>query len=81
LLGLVGYFTYTLDPNTPATMQASSGSCDRVRVLLPALTMRLWADGEEARTIELLMTFPVTVPQMILGKFSPRSPTSASCSR
>ncbi|HEX6810923.1 MAG TPA: ABC transporter permease [Planctomycetota bacterium] len=36
---------------------------------LPALTMRLWAEERKLGTIELLMTFPVRVSQLVLGKF------------
>jgi ABC-2 type transport system permease protein len=38
-------------------------------VLLPALSMRLWAEERKAGTIELLMTLPVTVWQAVAGKF------------
>jgi len=43
--------------------------------------MRLWAEEKKLGTIELLMTFPVTVPQMILGKFLAAITYLASCSR
>jgi ABC-2 type transport system permease protein len=36
---------------------------------LPALTMRLWAEERKLGTIELLMTFPVRIDQLVLGKF------------
>lgn len=36
---------------------------------LPALTMRLWAEERKSGTLELLLTFPVTIPQLIAGKF------------
>lgn len=36
---------------------------------LPALTMRLWAEERKLGTLELLMTFPISVRQMIAGKF------------
>ena len=36
---------------------------------LPGLTMRLWAEERRSGTIELLMTFPVKVGQLIAGKF------------
>jgi ABC-2 type transport system permease protein len=38
-------------------------------VFVPPLTMRLWAEERKMGTLELLMTFPVTVPQLIAGKF------------
>ncbi len=36
---------------------------------VPALTMRLWAEERKLGTLELLMTFPVTVASLIAGKF------------
>ena len=37
--------------------------------LIPAVAMRTWAEERRTRTIELLLTLPVTLPQAILGKF------------
>ncbi|MFC1816315.1 ABC transporter permease [Thermodesulfobacteriota bacterium] len=38
-------------------------------LLVPALAMRLWAEERRLGTIELMLTFPVTVTEAILGKF------------
>jgi ABC-2 type transport system permease protein len=36
---------------------------------LPALSMRLFSEERKAGTAELLMTSPITTPQLVLGKF------------
>ncbi len=38
-------------------------------LFLPGLTMRTWAEERKLGTLELLMTFPVTIRQLVLGKF------------
>ena len=37
--------------------------------LIPAISMRLWAEERRNGTIELLMTLPVSVTQTVVGKF------------
>lgn len=37
--------------------------------LIPAIAMRLWAEERKTGTIELLITLPVTLPQIVIGKF------------
>ncbi len=37
--------------------------------LVPAVAMRLWAEERRLGTIELLMTLPVTMRDLVLGKF------------
>lgn len=37
--------------------------------LIPAISMRLWAEERKSGSIELLMTQPLTLWQAVLGKF------------
>jgi ABC-2 type transport system permease protein len=37
--------------------------------LLPAISMRLWAEERKTGTIELLLTLPLTMVQAVVGKF------------
>ena len=37
--------------------------------LIPAISMRLWADERKTGTIELLLTMPVTVREAVIAKF------------
>jgi ABC-2 type transport system permease protein len=38
-------------------------------LLVPALTMRLWAEERRSGTIEMLLTLPITETQAVVGKF------------
>lgn len=38
-------------------------------LFLPFLTMRLWAEERKLGTLELLMTFPVRIGELVAGKF------------
>src|SRR5688572_11576984 len=37
--------------------------------LIPAISMRLWAEERKSGSIELLMTLPITTWQAVIGKF------------
>ena len=38
-------------------------------VLVPAISMRLWAEERKTGTVELLMTMPVSAAEAVIGKF------------
>lgn len=38
-------------------------------LIMPLLTMRLFAEEKKGRTTELLMTSPITITEIVLGKF------------
>jgi ABC-2 type transport system permease protein len=37
--------------------------------LIPAIAMRLWAEERRSGTIELILTLPVTLAELVVGKF------------
>ncbi|MCA8966590.1 MAG: ABC transporter permease subunit [Planctomycetes bacterium] len=54
-----------------ASMQSFFGMLPWVLLLfLPGLTMRLWAEERKSGTLELLMTFPVQISGLVIGKFA-----------
>jgi ABC-2 type transport system permease protein len=72
---LSGFFTFQLgdfydDGNGQASMAGFFGWHPWLYLfLIPALSMRLWAEERKQGTIELLMTLPITLSQAVLGKF------------
>lgn len=71
ILALGGYFfSVTLFVNRIADL---TGVFMNLAVILifaaPALTMRLLAGEEQEGTMEFLLTSPITIPQLVLGKY------------
>ena len=72
-LTLIGSFTFYLG-NFFARGQADLNAFFAFHpwvyiLLIPAVTMRLWAEDRKTGTIELLMTLPLTTTQAVIGKF------------
>ena len=38
-------------------------------MLIPAVSMRLWAEERKSGTIELFLTLPIRLSEAVLGKF------------
>lgn len=72
-LALAGFFTFSI------SRLYESGQADLVAfftwhpwlylILVPAVTMRLWAEERRTGTAELLLTLPITPMQAVIGKF------------
>ena len=72
-LALIGSFTFYLG-NFFVRGQADLNSFFAFHpwvyiLLIPAVTMRLWAEERKSGTIELLMTLPLKTAQSVVGKF------------
>ena len=71
----IGYLTFEPGRGSFFHMrEASMGSFFRYipwmfLFLVPAVSMRLWADERKSGTIELLLTMPITVREAVVGKF------------
>jgi ABC-2 type transport system permease protein len=73
-LGFTGAFTWLFLTDVFLYNQASLQSFFSVAywsffILIPAITMRMFAEEKKSGTLELLLTKPVTDWQVVLGKF------------
>lgn len=70
LLGTGYFFTYNIFLTGVGTMdQTLQNMGILLLTLIPVLTMRLFSAEYSGRTIELLMTLPLTKWQVVLGKY------------
>jgi len=74
-LGFTGAFTWLFVADIFLYNQASLQSFFSVAywsffILIPAITMRMFAEEKKTGTLELLLTKPVTDWQVVLGKFT-----------
>ena len=70
---LSGFFTFMISQFYEAGQADLRGFFDWhpwiFLFLIPAVGMRLWAEERRTGTIELILTLPVSLTQLILGKF------------
>ena len=57
-----------LNPNEAVLAPLYSNLVFLMLFALPILTMRLFAEEKKSGTLELLMSYPLTVPQIVFGK-------------
>lgn len=70
LSGVLTFYLGGLYENEQATLQGFFGWHPWLYLfLIPAISMRLWAEERKQGTIELLMTLPMTPGQVVTGKF------------
>ena len=72
-LALMGWFTFSLGgfyERGQADLAPFFGFHPWLYLfLVPAISMRLWAEERKSGSIELLMTLPITMGEAVLGKF------------
>lgn len=70
---LIGFFTFNISRFYEAGQADLRGFFEwhpwLFMFLIPAISMRLWAEEMRMGTIELVLTLPVTAGEVILGKF------------
>ncbi len=70
LAGVLTFYLGGLYENEQASLQGFFGWHPWLYLfLIPAITMRLWADERRQGTVELLMTLPISAGQAVFGKF------------
>jgi len=70
LSGVLTFFLGGLYESEQASLQGFFGWHPWLYLfLIPAISMRLWAEERKQGTIELLMTLPLTPAQTVFGKF------------
>lgn len=70
LIAGVVFRAYTLAPGEPATMRSFFNlSAFLMPLVAPAISMRLFSEEYRSRTIEPLMTAPLSDAALVLGKF------------
>src|SRR5262245_36043285 len=70
LNGWITFFISGFYENERSDLQAFFGFLPWLYLfLIPAISMRLWSEERKTGTIELLMTLPVTLGQVVWGKY------------
>jgi gliding motility-associated transport system permease protein len=70
LLGTGYFFTYNMFLSGSASMDETFRNMGiLILTLLPLVSMRLFSGEQSGRTMELLMTLPLTTWEIVLGKF------------
>lgn len=68
-MGATFYSAYFFDYNNCSLISFFIYQPEILNILVPALTMKMWADERRHGTLEFLLTQPVKHTSMVLGKF------------
>ncbi len=63
------FYMYNMYVGYPTFSNALTGTTFILMLVIPLLTMRSFAEERHAKTDQLLMTYPVSVPKIVAGKF------------
>jgi ABC-2 type transport system permease protein len=68
---VTGFFFYLIVSQYPVASMAPvfQNSVMLLLFLTPIITMKLWSEEEKAQTVELLRTSPLTLWEIVLGKY------------
>lgn len=69
LLTAVFFFIINIYNGSTSYMAVLSNTIMMFLILIPTITMRLFADERRQKTDQLLFTSPITITQIVLGKF------------
>ena len=68
-MGAVFYTGYFFEYNNRNLISFFIYQPNILNILLPAVTMKVWAEERRYGTIEFLLTQPVSYPKLVVGKF------------
>lgn len=69
IIGGVYFMVYNLTSGYPYFSYSLSGVIFAILITIPVLSMKCFADERKNKTDQLLLTSPISLPQIILGKY------------
>lgn len=69
IIGGVYFMVYNLNSGYPFFAYSLSGVIFATLIMIPVLSMKCFAEERKNKTDQLLLTSPISLPQIILGKY------------